>query len=215
MFTTFLAAIAVILQLQPGTKPEGDGFTRWDGPCQNMEWLQYSSSAPGFDCYAIAEAEEVYLALMVGTVAGEPFPYVILLKLPEQGWRLSAYGYDADWVGEDEIASWIVSRHGYRADLSSEAVAPFLEAVGSGSYDGIPDVAPYPVSEDDAYEIICIDGSTLNITIKTKAGVTTGRRHGCAGRTLLDEFAEELSALATEREPVMARYLDVLSQKED
>jgi len=202
MLTTLLTAIAAMLAQ---SVPASDD-------CENIDWLDFSSSAPGFKCEEITQAEEVYLALMVGTVAGEPFPYVMLLKSPEQGWRLSAYGYDAEPVEEGDDFSWTVSRHGFETTLSRESVAPFLQAVDSGAYDGIPDVPLYPVSEEG--DVICLDGSTLNV-ITTGAGISKGKRHSCAGRTLLDEFAEALAALAIEADPVMERYLDVLSQDQD
>ena len=177
--------------------------------CEAIDWLDHASLAPGFDCADIARAEEVYSALIVGTVAREPSPYVLLLKLPDEGWRLSAYGYDAEPVGEGDDYSWTVSRHGHETTLSPESVSPFLQAIDSGEYDGISGIGLYSDSDDDL--VICLDGSILNITIKTAAGITKGRRHSCAGRTLVDEFAEDLAALAIDAEPAMARYLDVLS----
>ncbi|GGD00330.1 hypothetical protein [Aquisalinus flavus] len=215
MLTTVLATIAIMLQLQPGTQPEGDAFNRRDDPCQGIGWLDYFSSAPGFDCEEIARADDVYMALKVGTVAGEPYPYMMLLKSPEQGWRLSAYGYDADLVGEGNDYSWTVTRHGYETTLAPEAVEPFLAAVESGRYAAIPDVDVYPASDTPGEQIICLDGSILIVTIMTEDGLVKGRRHSCAGRTLLDAFAEDLAALVVEAEPVMARYLELLSEDQN
>lgn len=181
-----------------------------DGDEFRLDELRHVSPAPGFDCDALALAGEAYVVVHNVSLSAEPDPYVALFRQASGHWRLSAYGYrreegdhqDADYV-------WTLRRRGISLTLGDAAVAPFLDAVGTGEFEAMEDIEMFPTGPDGEPDVICLDGSSLIGLMMRSDRTITGERHSCAGRTPLDEFAEGLIALVGEADPEMAAYLEI------
>ena len=164
------------------------------------------------------QTEELYAVGFSASLVHPKKAIIIFARTREEGWvmvarvfRKTMYDNDFDRVGTDIRHIWVADlRQGPSRTirwLSDERLEAML---ATHVYDG--DSPPQLTMTDDGRALgrVCLDGSSIRFLVYRDGKFFSNARHSCAGRTMIDEFAERLGKDAVREDGALKFFVDQL-----
>lgn len=160
--------------------------------------------------------EELYAVGRSASLVHPSKAIMIFARTREEGWvmvarvyRKTLYDDDFNRVGTDIRHIWIGDlREGPSRTirwLSDERLRAML---ATAYYDG--DSPPERTLTEDGGKLgrVCLDGSHIRFLVYRDGKLHSNARHACAGRTMIDEFAERLAKDAVDEDGALKFFVD-------